>query len=1637
MSLQKRLTKAIRILRKKLYRQPKDERSKKSFWLFRTFLVSRRKTNSANAGFVLPTVVMVGLVVVLLTTAILFRSFERSKNASNVRVNQATLNAVAPALDRARAKLEALFEDPSLPRATPSDNALYDAFKKDKYKLDDEKPLKLAYDIDKAGVITTDSTNLELDETLKTAWKFPVDTDNNGKFDTYTLYGITFRSPTRNSNTGQFNRKRNPLEARTPPMDNDITNQQCANAAGFSTLIGNSSWYKVQGGNLGKSFFVYAVNVPITDITGLDPTKYQTYKGNKGFTALEFQQDRIRVPLAYNAVWYENDLEITPGQPLEINGRIHTNSNLLVGGSGSNGNVSFRQVSSKKSCFFNQENGLISVGGNVGTGSVAESTDQKDVNVDLYKGFGNTPSAAIINGATRSTNSAGGINIGFNDDAYSKRIAKMKEDAINLCPQCKVATTGQTLKTAVNASSYPQAIKDIIKDKVQNTDDGTVAREALKDEIETYLKNRTRKVPFAEVAFGTGNPLAGYSTIDATLEPPQAWREPLDSSNQLNATTISLRFNSNKSLLTATDPNIRAQEGIQSVLGDRIFVGNNLPAFWKQGRTFVGADGQQLISNNGTKIVWDRPNNGTQRWRSTQVQALADLGFSKRSGFWEKKAAESPRNELDNIGGLRIVTGAGIYVDDPAPTPASTPTTPTVDAVYHRVGSNRRSFLPAPPPLPTTPATPANAIPVWPDTMPMSSPNPAVNLKGDLLMRATAVYYYNAGASSSTQAEHTDREPIACISSYYDPSVKSFVDANNNGVFDSGETKIDSGNNQSNLPLHNAAIQGGRSNNGVVYNFPGRANFAALRTTLDRQSRLVFPNGRQVNKSLADALSKISAGSNVPVGNTTNLELADYSAIDTALCAISILNNPTGFTTPTNQPPHGAIKEASFLDAREIKQISASAAPTTDYDLDLEQRQPLEVRVTDIDLGVLAKTLMPNSEYLLPQSGIIYATRDDALGDASDGNPLLSPTDFKLDPTRRTNGIRLINGETLARNPSVRRNAFNAMEKGLILVTDLPAYIRGKFNIHRTSTTSITEIEEFSDTTVSFYDRRVPNTDFACRPGRTGCPTTAGDYWRPATVIADAMTLLSDTFEDGARNQGDFDLNDNTGLPVAGNVTLPATGSSLASMNIKAPTNSPQGIINRLKQGFWQNSFVNNYDWWQTGGATSTLIPKAPVAGTPYYLGSYTLNGVTPVQRRVNQFPLYVMEICRKDLVSECTANDWVVDFDSNGNGTLEPAERDIRANQLSTVINATNGNLNDWNAVVQGKSIRQRLGAGDTGTLPLDPNDRRYPRRVAFARDPSNNLIPTAPGIYQPLGVGCPLTGCTYKGTAAVGTNYGILGNSALFFRTTNFAGNNPTANPDNQANQSLLYYPPIDANNDGIPDPDGQPLLVPILQIHDVESNAGPALRQTTQTQAGFRNSWLQKAMSTNTNPNPSNTFNATFVVGNSPSRATEVSAGLQNLVRFLENWSDGRTAKISGGFIQAFRSSYATAPLSPLFRSRSTSTSTANTLTNLSTFNLAYDNYPTQDGNGLLPFYSAPIRNWGFDVGLLSEQPDLFAQRFTSPSVGRPNEFFREIGRDDPWVTTLLCAGQKASSTATNYLPALPNESRPANCPTVPND
>jgi hypothetical protein len=41
-------------------------------------------------------------------------------------------------------------------------------------------------------------------------------------------------------------------------------------------------------------------------------------------------------------------------------------------------------------------------------------------------------------------------------------------------------------------------------------------------------------------------------------------------------------------------------------------------------------------------------------------------------------------------------------------------------------------------------------------------------------------------------------------------------------------------------------------------------------------------------------------------------------------------------------------------------------------------------------------------------------------------------------------------------------------------------------------------------------------------------------------------------------------------------------------------------------------------------------------------------------------------------------------------------------------------------------------------------------------------------------------------------------------------------------------------------------------------------------------------------------------------------------------------------------------------------------------------------------------------------------LFAQKLVTIPDDLPDEFFREVGRDDPWVKILLCAKKAADDT-----------------------
>ncbi|WP_284731521.1 hormogonium polysaccharide biosynthesis protein HpsA [Planktothrix agardhii] len=1588
--------------------------------LLRRWFILSHHDRYAKAGFVLPTVAMVLLVVVLLSLAITFRAFDRAKYAQNTRVDQQVLSLATPALERAKVKLEKAFgeftETPSelgllgeLTKPTPQGST-----KKFKYEFQDENTLTLAFDLDgspgekkttgadkKQYVKPTDK------ETLNTAWKFPVDLNNNGNTgdpeDGFNLYGIFFRSPERDAD-GKFMQVRTPLDARSYPLPKltsaAVTNKDCPQSLGTSaSLVGSSDWYKV-GANLKKSFFIYAATIP--------------NKGS-GFSALEIQQDRERVPLVNNAVVYEDDLQITPGASgIQINGRIFTNANLLTGKRSTGGPVEYYQVSSPKSCFYEMENSKIIVGGNVGIGAPDSDTALDPVQVHLFKS-GSAPTNKPSMSSTEQPVTQGAKGISYSDKRYVDRIASLRTE------QMKAADT-----------TDPQEVKDDVADGI--------GREKA---LENYFRARTRRVPTVDKQ--TDTPLPVPPESGNTLRPPNTHAFPYappDNSDGKDYNGTTLNGTAPTLIPPATEPSLVKNNQEETRLGDRIAMGNGLPAKWFNNNDFTSSD-TQLIKNI-KDYEWDE---GTPapRYRKTQMQDLADFGSTQRNGFWEQAAAKAPSDTDKGVGGLRIVTGAGIYGR-----------------------ANSTSFLPEPPTAPNNPNTSEDESQfdvVWPDTMPMwkddnldgipdIGASGQLDKQGDLKMRATVVYHYIKDPwNPDGDAAAKRQSPLACISSYYDPTTEKTA-MNRAGLpnIKLRETDRTLAWGTTNTVTTNP----GNSHNGVVYSMPSTAiaqatpganglftltdpkakdptdSTADFKQKIIYQANLVFPDGRFVNEPLRKALQK------APDGRS----LDEQSAIDTTLCAMTILNDLAG--NPNDKPgagdtviPHGAIYETAFLDSRQIKSIENNdkGTPNT-YDRPIEDRQPLEIRATVIDLDLLRRgTVGSTGEYLLPNSGIIYATREDSLLDQSDKTiswDLQSPVDYILDETRRPNGIMLINGQILARGGNT--NDYNDIEKGLILATDLPAYVKADssngFNLHQ-STPGGAQLEEFDTpaligtpkkwTETSFYGRTILNKSFACRKGdtRLECVGT-GDLWRPATVISDAITLLSNNFKTGYRYLGDYDLRNNTVLSadyithkglnpiIAGGYNLDnktdLDGSSsevtlkldLNGDGDQTDTSVSEKVVTvaaaRQFNGFYDNNYVTTTDWYKTDGKPESTK-----------VNSYMNNFITPVQLRGSASE-YVMEICRKPLVSMCKLGDWVIGID-DGDGKFEP---DVA------------GELKPSSEIPVDTEVTKLL-SGTTARPALDPNDRIYPRRIAFARYPASHatkkyeLILDSASLPIALGIYGTCTDPTKPQTCSdQKVKYAGNSSTAFTFDPGNGTQSTQTTVPT-LANNALRFQlnsgrPRVDWNPGSLL---AQPIWRPLVQLNQI------ALLSNTD-------GWQQPATASK--------FNLIIASGDAPTRDNETNGGLPNFARFIENWT-GKEAQISGSFIQFKRSAYATGPFMPIIdRTKATLTKFGNPPSG------DPKPYTADNNNGRTAQYMPPNRVYGFDVALLSQSPDLFAAKFTLPSTQPPDQYFREVGKDDRWIQTLLCAAQDTNS---NYGPAptdygtgkfyaLPENLRPKNCP-----
>ncbi|EAW35923.1 hypothetical protein L8106_07611 [Lyngbya sp. PCC 8106] len=1578
-----------------------------------------RRDRYGRAGFVLPTVTMVMLVVVLLSLAIMFRAFDRAQDAQYTRVSQQTLNAVAPAIDRAKAKVTQALQEVT----EVSDEEIYKILTTSRFVFGDEKVVQVRYDVDgKGGINPAGATEkINDNEQVETAWRFPFDTDNNGKFDSFILYGIF-------STTPQQGKPRNPLNARTQPLPSLDARKECAFVSGGVDDLVTEEGLTPTRGKFKKSIFAYATTVPVTEemmqAQNLPDREYEAslQANSPAASPVEYQQDWQIKPL--NGVVYRDDLNINPGPAFNFNGSLLTQSNLIVSPFGNN--ITIYQASAKKSCFYDPELSKITVGGNVINGMV-DTDEQKPVQVHLYQGEDDPKVAEISENNQSVAGNAAKVAM-YNDEPYRELIEEKVKAQL-----------------AQDLSTDPVKVKAIV-DRVSNEEGDAAVEKTRRDQLERHYQALEPKIPYGEVS----------------VKPDQ---------------------------LQATEPTDETRKtGEENELGDRVLVGNNQPALKEE------ENGQLVVAE---QVLGTWTDTETDRTRPTQAEPLPEAGDLSRNGFWEKAAARLPKSFIEGVGGLRVVTGGGVYeressflplpqVKGSIPDPAGNP--------YYLYND------------PATAATDEEFPIVWPDTMPMSppgqnsevfdndpgtlawdstilasnwpltttnSPPPANSIdpntpkyaKGDLKMRATAVYHYAQDAfDPSNDPPDLDQRPIACVSSYYDPStlITAFNETGLGWNEDPDTTR-----------------QGGRSNNGIVYGPPATARPENASTVaggllggttpsdLEKQANYVFPNGRFANKPLRDALLR----------DEDNRSLADKAAIDATLCSLGILGIGTetnGFTLG-GVPAYlsafdGAIKEVTLLNAREVKAIHKDNDTTevdetftlsspltgtekasvinTQYDLPLEDRLPIEVRVTQIDLGILRNTPIANTnadvkdeldpEYMLPYSGIIYATRDDALPDRSfreddgtgimdeDKSKALSPVDFVLDPTRKPNGIMLVHGGSLGRNDSQAPTSTEDVlkEKGLTLISNLPVYIkaddrngvasdsgnidaRGTFNQHTQE-----EFEEDFDWNInSFYNgRKTLNASFACRKGdpirkELQKPCTEGDNWRPVTVFADAITLLTDEYQEGFRNEGDFDLRNNAGNAVVGydlngngsigtnSVNETTFGIDLTGdgdTNDDVPENQVTAKAARQLNGFnaYNDFAVNGLSSWDFDfdGPGGTGTRYRAYTDELYSMNrntaldsSYFNNYVTPVQRR-GTFSEYVMEMCLKPSVSACEPGDWVV-VDKDGGASKTASE-----------------------AFINGDSYADIDGSGTTARL-ASPEYQRYPRRVAFKRTtspPENELDFPSGSSPIPLGI---RSNNIIQATFADAATTPDTPENALWFQTNNNGARNW------KASNPLWYYDPL-ANKPTdtpatVPATVQQPLLVPVLQLHASRETPGGTTFPVTNNKAQENTRWLPKT------PRNDYEYNLVFGAGDVPARPDETNGGLQNLARFLENWQQKRSGKdskstttIAGSFVQSGRSEYSTAPYFGL-REDDDGTIFGET-GNDAKYNVA-------NAGGKIGYFAPPNRSWGFDLGLYYQPPDYFSRKFARLDKDAEGDlivqqYFRELPQDDPWVKGILCAKVK---------------------------
>jgi hypothetical protein len=410
----RKLAKAIQNLTREVQKFYRQFNRAAVNWLLRSAFVAHRRGQSPLAGFVIPTAVLLILVLTLTVGAMTIRAFDRNIQVITNAQEKVIYNAATPAIDRARSKLEFLFDtskDSRYPGGTPRESVLVGMLTnddvtngvgeftidggKDPYTLPDETKVDL---------------NLDGNNKNDMAWRFKSDTDGDGIADATVVYSVTFKTPAAAGGqspperllTMTTQQKADEGIVRNGPLSSQANLTGCGDTANVTNPESGftpEAWFQDVGSTsiIRKNFQVNTLVIP-------DNPKAAA-------VTLEFQQDRQILRGNKWGAWFRYDLEIFPGPKFNWNGAMHTEGNMFLGspnGSNDEKGLEAYLVSSPASCLYQPESSELSITdqkpgaeaslgdfkGHVGMGLVGKE-DFRDGTVPIHVQTGATAPAVV------------------------------------------------------------------------------------------------------------------------------------------------------------------------------------------------------------------------------------------------------------------------------------------------------------------------------------------------------------------------------------------------------------------------------------------------------------------------------------------------------------------------------------------------------------------------------------------------------------------------------------------------------------------------------------------------------------------------------------------------------------------------------------------------------------------------------------------------------------------------------------------------------------------------------------------------------------------------------------------------------------------------------------------------------------------------------------------------------------------------------------------------------------------------------------------------------------------------------------------------------------------------------------------